>query len=136
MKNFFSLLVLAVLLASGNALHAQGKKSTTEVFYFKANLACCKARACNALEADVQRIIEQNFPNGEVSFTEVKLADPENAELVERFGAGSQTLIVISQKKKKENVADLSDVLKQYNRNLNIKILETELVEQIKTTML
>lgn len=136
MKKFITLIAIALIMISGNDLIAQSKKSTTEVLYFKANLACCKARACNAAEADIKAVVEKNFPDGQVAFREVKLDDPANKEIIERFNAQSQTLIVMSNTKKKENIADCSDILKRYNNTKDKTALENELVEKITATIL
>lgn len=131
------LLVAAWLLVfSFQEALAQKKGSTTEVLYFKANLTCCAARSCNAAEAIVKSVVENNFPDGKVVFKEVRLADPENKDLVERFNAKSQTLIIISNNKKKENITDASDLLRKYNTTRNKEVLEQELVAKIKETML
>ena len=92
MKRIILISLLAMLAISGN-LFAQSNKKSVEVLYFKANLACCKAKACNALEGNIKSIIDKNYPNGNVNFKVVKLADEANKELVDKYKAQSQTVV-------------------------------------------
>lgn len=137
MKKIVSFLFLALILAAASdEAQAQRRNTTTEVLYFKDQLRCCKARACNALEAEVKKVVETNFPDGQVTFKQIKLSDPENSELIAKFGAASQTVIVMSKRRKKENVEDISDVLKKYTHSRNKVVLEQELVEKITAAIL
>ncbi len=137
MKKFVSLIFVALFFAiSADDVLAQRRNTTTEVLYFKDQLRCCHARRCNALETTVERIIQENFPEGQVTLRQIRLDDPENSELIEKYGATSQTLIVISTRRRKENTADISDVLRNYNRNRNLAILEQQLIENISETFL
>jgi hypothetical protein len=96
------ILLFAVIMLSGMMVSAQSNKGTVEVLYFKANLACCKARACNALEGDIQAIITKNFTDGSVVFRQIKLADTTNKALIDKYNAKSQTVVIVKGKKKKE----------------------------------
>ncbi|OIP02067.1 MAG: hypothetical protein AUJ97_06420 [Bacteroidetes bacterium CG2_30_32_10] len=109
MKKTIFLLTIAIF--SGMMLFAQSKKSSIEVLYFKANLACCKAKACNVLESDIQNIITKNYPDGSVKFTEVKLVDVANKDLIDKYNAKSQTVIIVKKTKKKETFVDVSDLV-------------------------
>lgn len=106
-----------------------------EVLYFKANLACCHARACHALERDVKSTIEKNFTSKEVAFRQVKLNDEKNKELVEKHNARSQTVVIVVKKRRKETVVDLSDIVRRYARSRNRAELEKELVAKIKEAL-
>ncbi|HBG71294.1 MAG: hypothetical protein A2W93_01740 [Bacteroidetes bacterium GWF2_43_63] len=117
-------------LMAGTAVFAQSGKSV-EVLYFKANLACCKAKSCNALEADLQTIIQKNFPDGNIIFREVKLAEDSNKVLVEKYKAQSQTVVLVKIKKKKEMNSDISDIIKKFVKDQNKEELEIALVESI-----
>lgn len=129
MKKLFLLLLVCVMPFT--ALLAQNSKSKAEVLYFKANLACCKAKACNVLETDIKTIIEKNYPDGKVIFREIKLADEANKALVEKYQAGSQTVIIVAKKKKKEKSINVSDLIKTYLQNQDKVALEKQLIEKI-----
>jgi len=114
---------------------AQTKKAGNEILYFKAELACCRAKACNALEADVKKIIEKNYPDGKIAFRQVKLSDPANSELVKKYEAKSQSLVLIVRKKKTEKSLDLSAVLQDYTKTGDLVKLEKELVAKINEAL-
>ncbi|HNW90079.1 MAG TPA: hypothetical protein PKN48_10475 [Bacteroidales bacterium] len=124
-------LLLAFLIISTSALFAQSAKGKAEVLYFKANLACCKAKACNVLEADIKTIVEKNYPKGNVVFKEIKLAEESNKALVEKYQAGSQTVVIVKKKKKNETSINVTDIVKNYLLDQNKETLEKELVAQI-----
>ena len=113
-------------------LFAQSGKSKIEVLYFKANLACCKAKACNALEGDIQTIIQKNFQEKDVAFKQVKLSDEANKSLVEKYNAKSQTVIIVKATKKGEVSKDVSEIVQAYVKTQDKAALETELVAQVK----
>lgn len=122
-------LLFSVILLAG-MVSAQ-KNSKIEVLYFKANLACCKARACNALQNEVQNIIYKNFTDGSVIFREIKLSDTANRKLVEKYQAKSQTVIIVKKKKKNEVSEDVSAIVAAYLQNQNKETLENELLAKI-----
>ncbi|MCK9613457.1 MAG: hypothetical protein M0R16_11300 [Bacteroidales bacterium] len=124
-------LFLALIIISVSALFAQSTKGKAEVLYFKANLACCKARACNALEADIKGIVEKNYPTGNVVFKEVKIADESNKALIEKYQATSQTVIIVKKKKKKEISINVTDIVKSYLLDQKKENLEKELIAKI-----
>jgi len=124
-------LFLAIIIISTSALFAQSTKGKAEVLYFKANLACCKAKACNVLEADIKGIVEKNYPKGNVVFKEVKLTEESNKPLVDKYQAGSQTVIIVKKKKKKETSINVSDLVQNYMKNQDKAALETELIAKI-----
>lgn len=126
---------LLFLVALSIGLFAQGKKEVVEVLYFKAELACCKARACNALEADVQKVVETNFKDQNVAFKEIKLSDSANAELVQTYNAKSQTVVIVTTKKKKATSSDVSDVVASYSRTRDYAAFEKQLTEKINETL-
>ena len=101
------------------------------MLYFKANLACCKAKACNLLEADIQNIITKNYPNGEVKFTEVKLVDAANKELIDKYNAKSQTVIITKENKKTETYVDVSDIVQKYVQGQDKVAFEKEFITKI-----
>jgi hypothetical protein len=121
-------LTFALLLS----VAAFSQKGTTAVLmYFKADLACCKARACGAIENEVKAIVENNFPNGNVVFKQVKISDPENASLVEQYKAQSQTVILVVKKKKKINSAEATSLIKEYQQKGDKVAFEAALVKFI-----
>jgi hypothetical protein len=126
-----TILVISMMLLSSTMLLAQSGKGKIEVLYFKANLACCKARACSALEADIQTILQKNFTDNSIEFKEIKIADEANKALVEKYKAQSQTVILLKTKKKKEISIDVSDLVKAYVQNQNKDALEQALLAKI-----
>lgn len=104
------LIIMSVILTM--FVYANAQKA--EFLYFKADLACCQAKSCNTLETDVKALIEKNYPNGEVIFKTVKISDPANKELVDRYHAKSQTCVLIVKKKKSDIYYDMSDLVKKY----------------------
>jgi hypothetical protein len=133
MKKTIFLLTIAIL--SGMMLYAQSKKSSIEVLYFKANLACCKAKACNQLEADIQNLITKNYPKGNVVFKEIKLADAANKELIDKYNAKSQTVIIVKKTKKKESFSDVSDIVQKYMISQDKAGFEKDLTAKINESL-
>lgn len=85
-----------------------------EFLYFKADLACCKAKSCNTLEGEIKAMIEKNYPKGNVVFKTVKISDEANKDLVAKYSAKSQTCILVVKKKKTEVFYDMSELVKNY----------------------
>ncbi len=112
MKKTIFLLIIAFF--SGLMLFAQSKNSSVAVLYFKANLSCCKAKTCNQLEADIQDMITKNYPKGNVIFKEIKLNEPSNKDLIDKYNAKSQTVIIVKKSNKKKNFIDVSDMVQKY----------------------
>lgn len=123
-----SLIMLSLLLTVGAMAQTSSKKF--EVLYFKANLSCCQAQACQNLETVTKDIIVKNFSADEAVFKTIALADEANKKVVDTYNAKSQTLIVINTKKKK--YLDLSGLLAKYARNNDRDVYEKELVAKIK----
>jgi hypothetical protein len=117
------------------AIGAFAQKNNVEVLYFKAQLACCRAAACNNLENEVKTIIEKNFPNGNVTFKQVALADETNKPLVEKHNTKSQTVVIVKTAKKKETSTDISDIIRSYARSSDKTKFETELIAKINETL-
>lgn len=128
------LLLLSISILLSFSLYSQ-KNSTAVVMYFKADLACCPARACASLEKDVQAVIESNFSKSQVVFKTLKLSDSENAEIVKQFNAKSQSVIIAFKHKKKITNVDASKIIADYSRNRNKETLEKELVKLIKDNL-
>ena len=124
------LLVISVTILMTLTVLASSPKKRVEVLYFKAQLSCCQARACNTLENDIKTLIAANFDTSKVTFTEVLLADAKNKALVEQYKAKSQTVVVVNAKKKK--TMDVSDLVRTYLRNGDKATFEKELIQKIK----
>jgi hypothetical protein len=122
---FFTLLLLGV-----NA-HAQ----KAEVLYFKAELSCCRERACTALENELKAFVENQFKNGEVVFKTVKISDPSNATLVQKHNAASQSVVVVTRGRRSEKSEDLSDLVKKYTLNRNKTDFETAFLDKVNQTI-
>jgi hypothetical protein len=125
----FLLLLSFVLMAA--MASAKEKKNVIEVLYFKANLACCKAKACNALEGKVKEIVDKNWADGSVTFRQVKLTDSTNTELVKKYNAQSQTLILVKTNKKKEASLDISAILQEYAKTNDVQKFETDFTAKV-----
>lgn len=130
MKKIPFLLLLSFMIMAAS-ISAKDNKKGIEVLYFKANLACCKARACNALEAKVKEIVEKNWTDGSVTFRQVKLSDTINTDLVKKYNAQSQTLILVKTNKKKEASLDISAILQDYSKTNDAQKFETEFTSKI-----
>lgn len=130
MKKFPFLVLLSFVVMAAIA-SAKDKKNVIEVLYFKANLACCKARACDALEAKVKEIVDKNWTDGSVTFRQVKLSDSTNVDLVNKYNAQSQTLVLVKSNKKKDASLDISMILQEYVKTSDVQKLETELTARI-----
>ena len=124
------LLVISVTILMTLTVLAASPKKGVEVLYFKAQLSCCQARACNTLENDIKTLIAANFDASKVTFTEVLLADTKNKALIEQYKAKSQTVVVVNAKKKK--TIDVSDLVRTYLRNGDKATFEKELIQKIK----
>lgn len=131
MKKTILMLTLA-LIAIAATTFAQQKKVSAEVLYFKANLACCKARACNALETDVKTIIEKNWTDGSVVFRQVKLSDTVNNALIKKYNAKSQSLVIVVTKKKKESSSDVSAMLSDFVAKHDTATFERDFTAKIR----
>jgi hypothetical protein len=130
MKKILFILLLAMVAGTATTF-AQQKKGGIEVLYFKANLACCKARACNTLESQVKGIVEKNWTDGSVIFRQVKLSDTINNELIKKYSAQSQTLIIVKTKKKKETSVDASSILQEFAKNNDAAAFEKNLIGKV-----
>lgn len=103
-----------------------------EVLYFKANLACCAAKACSNIEGQVKAVVEKNFNANEVVFKSIMIADSANTELVNKYSAKSQTVVVVQTKKKKALNKDVSDLVKNFSRSRDEAAFEKDFVAAIK----
>jgi len=126
-----TLLLLSLVMLMGTTAIAQ----KAEVLYFKANLACCQARACATVEKDVKTAVEKNFTNDKVVFRQVKLDDPANKALIDKHNAKSQTVVLVVKKRKGETVVDLTDIVRTYTRNSNKEALEKDIVARMKPAL-
>ncbi len=126
MKKIIILLVMSIATIG---LFAQ--KNKVEVLYFKAQLSCCKAASCNKIENEIKDIIKKNFEGKAVGFKQVLLSDQANKALIEKYNAKSQTVILVSKKKKKETFADLSDIVQKYSNSKDKATFEKEIINRI-----
>lgn len=133
MKKSIMFLLVAFLTISVTAL---GKsKKNVEVLYFKANLACCKARACNALQTDVDSVVQKYFAKENIEFKVIQLADEANKQLIEKYKAVSQTVVIVKKKGEKETATDVSAIVKDYAMKQNKEKFEMELKEKISESI-
>ncbi len=125
MKKTLAIFIMTLLVG----LAASAQKA--EVVYFKADLACCRERACNALESDVKAVLESNFNNGDVKFSSVRLSDETNKALIEKHNATSQTVVIVAKNRRAETVVDVSDIVRNYSRNRDRATFEKELLAKV-----
>ena len=130
MKKILFILLLAIIAGTATTF-AQQKKTGVEVLYFKANLACCKAKACNNLEANVKSIVEKNWADGSVTFRQVKLSDTLNNELIKKYNAQSQTLVIVKTYKKKTTSVDISPILKEFAKTNDTTKFKSEFTVKV-----
>ena len=125
-----------VILFITNVAFSQTKCSV-EVLYFKAKLCGCKARVCDALEANVRSLIQEEYPDMNIEFKTVSLADAANKDLIAKHNARSQTVVMIQTKKKNETVVDLTAIVQTYSRDRNKEKFKNDLTikvgDQIKS---
>lgn len=125
-----SFLIIVLLIVANITTFAQSTK--VEVLYFKANLSCCRAKACNDLEADILGIVKSNYKNGNVVFKQIKIADEANKDLVLKYNAQSQTVILVkSNKNAIVKTEDISQQAKQYQFDKNKEVLESVIKTKI-----
>ncbi|HPD64284.1 MAG TPA: hypothetical protein P5050_02260 [Bacteroidia bacterium] len=103
-----------------------------EVLYFKADLACCQAKACNALENDVKTVVQKLYPGGEVVFKTLRLADPANKPQVDKFNAKSQTVVIVAKTKKGEKTLDITDIVRNYNISKDMAVFEANMKKKFE----
>lgn len=126
-------MLVAFLTISGNAL---GKsKKNVEVLYFKANLCPCKARVCNALQTDVDSVVQKYFAKENIEFKVILLADEANKPLIEKYKAVSQTVVIVKKKGEKETATDISFIIKDYAMSRNKEKFENELKNKISESI-
>lgn len=133
MKKSILFFLVAFLTISGATF---GKsKENIEVLYFKANLCQCKARVCNALQADVDNVLKTYFAKENIQFNVIQLADEANKELIAKYKAESQTVVIVKTKGKNETVTDVSAIVKDYATKQNKEKFETELKGKISASL-
>jgi len=128
-----NVIMLIAFMASASTGIAQ--QNNAEVLFFKAELSCCKARACEQLEKDIKSIIEENFSDNELVFRSVKIADNENKALVDKYNAKNQSVVVVTDKSGEEKFIDISDLVARYQKNQNKESVKNEIVKKIKTIL-
>ncbi|HKK68428.1 MAG TPA: hypothetical protein VJ946_09450 [Bacteroidales bacterium] len=132
MKKINVIMLIAFMAFASTGIAQQ---NNAEVLFFKAELSCCKARACEQLEKDIKSIVEENFSDNELTFRSVKIADKENKALVGKYDAKSQSVVVVTDKSGEEKFIDISDLVARYQKNQNKESVKKEIVKKIKTIL-
>ncbi len=132
MKKINVIMLIAFMAFASTSIAQQ---NNAEVLFFKAELSCCKARACEQLEKDIKSIVEENFSDNELTFRSVKIADKENKALVGKYDAKSQSVVVVTDKSGEEKFIDISDLVARYQKNQNKESVKNEIVKKIKTIL-
>ena len=132
MKKINVIMLIAFMAFASTGIAQQ---NNAEVLFFKAELSCCKARACEQLEKDIKSIVEENFSDNELTFRSVKIADKENKALVGKYDAKSQSVVVVTDKSGEEKFIDISDLVARYQKNQNKETVKNEIVKKIKTIL-
>ncbi len=134
MKKINLFITIAFLAFSGISF-GQSQKNT-EVLFFKPNLSCCKARACDKLAGNIKKIVETNFPAKEIVFHTILIAKQENKGLVDKYNVKSQKVVVVKNRMLgKDKVVDISDIVAKYPRAKNKEEAEKEIVDKIKSVL-
>lgn len=123
--------VSVIILIAFMAIASKGFGQKANVFYFKADLSCCQARACDQLQSDVKSIVEKHFSSEEVVFQKIKLDSKSNKSLVKKYDAKSQTVVVVNNDKS----MDISDLVATYQRSRSKKEAEQKIVDKIKSML-
>ncbi|MCF8332093.1 MAG: hypothetical protein K9H84_06545 [Bacteroidales bacterium] len=123
--------VSVIILIAFMAIASTGFGQKAKVFYFKANLSCCQARACDQLEGNIKTIVEKHFTSDEVVFHEVKLANKNNKSLVKKYDAKSQTVVVVNSDKS----MDISDLVANYQSTRSKEEAEQNIIDKIKSML-
>lgn len=132
MMKKLNVMIFVALMAFAATSHGQ----KAEMLYFKANLPCCKAKSCNLLENNLKSIVENNFSNDDVTFRRVTIANAKNKELVNKYNAKSQSVIIVVNKMiGKDKSFNLSDMVTRYQRSRNKKEVEKEIVDKINSVL-
>src|SRR6056297_1069326 len=132
MKKINVIMLIAFMAFASTSLAQQ---NNAEVLFFKAELSCCKARACEQLEKDITSIVEEDFSDNELTLRSVKIADKENKALVGKYDAKSQSVVVVTDKSGEEKFIDISDLVARYQKNQNKESVKNEIVKKIKTIL-
>jgi hypothetical protein len=78
-----------------------------------------------------KKIVDKSWTDGSVTFRQVKLSDSTNTELVKKYNAQSQTLVLVKTNKKKEVSMDISAILQEYAKTNDAQKFETEFTAKI-----
>ena len=132
MKRVTLLLVMSLLVLNFTVAQEKQKKVKAEVLYFKAKLPCCKGRTCNLLQSDVDSVVTKYFANKKVGFRVIYLVAPENKELIDKYKAQSQTVLLIRKKRKNEIVTDLTSIVQAYSSDRDKKKFEADMKAKIE----
>jgi hypothetical protein len=124
------LLIIAIALIASISTIAQ----KTEVLYFKAQLGCCMARSCDALQNDIKLMVTENFKTSDVIFKEVRITDTANANLVKKYNARSQTVVIVNTSKE-DSFQDISQNVRTYLRTSNKEEFQKELIANINKNL-
>ncbi len=130
MKKYVLAIAMSIMTFNG-VLFAQSSKTTIDVLYFKANLTCCKARACNMLQSDLDSVLIKYYPKNNIGFKVVMLADVANKDLVAKYNAKSQTVVFVKTKGKKETSKNVSSIVETYAGNQNKDLFEKDIKESL-----
>ena len=131
MKKINVIMLIAFMAFASTGIAQQ---NNAEVLFFKAELSCCKARACEQLEKDIKSIVEENFSDNELAFRSVKIADKENKALVNKYNAKSQT-VVVADKNGEEKSIDISDLVSRYQKTKDKEAVKKIIVDKINTIL-
>ena len=132
MKKINVIMLIAFMAFASTGIAQQ---NNAEVLFFKAELSCCKARACEQLEKDIKSIVEENFSDNELAFRSVKIADKENTALVGKYNAKNQSVVVVTDKSGKEKSIDISDLVSRYQKTKDKEAVKKIIVDKINTIL-
>lgn len=111
------------------------KNTKVEILFFKADLSCCMKKACEQLFTDIEKVVKESYPKGNVTLKEVKLSDPQNKQLVEKYKAVNETVIIVVTKKKKIFEANATQIVANYKRSKDYETFKKEFCAAINKYM-
>ena len=95
------LLVLTLVLLSGINLKAQNSEDEVQVIYFHMTRRCA---TCLAVEEEARNALVMNFnekyTSGTIKLISVNLEENENPELIKKWNAKGQSLLIVKGNKK------------------------------------
>lgn len=128
------ILTIIAFVAISTSILAQ-KTTKAEILFFKADLSCCMKKACDQIYSDIEKVIKETYTKGNVVLKEVKLSDTQNKNLVEKYKAANETVIMVVIKKKKTKEVDLTQLVANYKKTKDLETFKKEFCNTINQNL-